>query len=294
MEARVQQSAHWRIDTPESQSNVSYLGYIRNLPVNHIKGRASIVLSGVSIGMTIGAAAGAPAAGLGAAPGAGIGAGVGFVIGVMACAAIDGTNYNKLRNSLSSKALEDLDECFSDCGFTEDDKCAIGGHIPAFPVRINGHHQVYERAEIEAWQKKNGTNPITRQPFSLEDIRVCRKAIAKTGIICDLILNDPVKRATLTPVQLKGFAILRETSLKATELVRETTVKHLVSDNKNKKISTRDMAREMMILADIIEPLIGDEANAARFEVDVSKIVIPDSALAKNQPKAMPQDEMKV
>ncbi len=292
MAAITDKSNYWGKETGLSKSEVGYVKHLRDLPLKSVVARTAVVIGTAGIGAAIGAAAGAPAGGIGAGPGAGIGAGVGALVGAAGCSIYDVSKYLDYRSSLNIDARQNLDELINDPNLcNKDDICPITKRIPVIPVRIAGEKQTYEKEALEEWQKKKGTNPLTREPFKYGDITASFEKIARTGKLCDLLLNDPAKRRTLTEVQLKGVALLREETLERTNQMYEVKVKTLLSEVKARKISPREMVAEMAELADVLDPIIGNEANENRVEIDVKSIVIPAHALKAS---GRPADEMKV
>ena len=101
------------------------------------------------------------------------------------------------------------------------------------------------------------------------------------------------KRAELSDAQIKGLAILREGALEKIYVTYEVKTNNLLREVKNKAIGPWRMVAEMTELANIIDPLIGDEANAARIEIDHEAVTLTKEVLAKYEQKPIVQ-QMKV
>ncbi len=289
--AAASNNQYWGNTTSLSKSNVTYGNHLRDMAVDDLVARAAIVLTSAGVGAAIGAGVGAGAGlGIGAGPGAGIGAGVGAGIGMIAITAFDVFEYNKYKKTLTNETRETLENIVNEKqGCSPDDICPITGCVPEVPVYILGEPQIYEMKALKKWLKEKGTSPMTRQPFKQKDIKFSTTRIAKTGKLCDAVLNDAELRASLSPEVVKGLAILRNESVEMCHKNFESKSSELIKEVKNRKISPMDFAAEALELAMTLDPVIGGEATANRFPINPKDIKIPKQKIVEEEPQPQPE-----
>ncbi len=278
---------YWGNTNSLSKSDVTYKKHLRNMPVDSLVARAAIVLSSAGVGAAIGAGVGAGAGlGIGAGPGAGIGAGVGAGVGLIVTTAFDAYEYNKYKKTLTQGTRDTLEDIVREKGHcSPDDICPITKCVPEVPVQINGEPQIYEMKALEKELKRTGLSPMTRRPFKHRDIELCVERVAKTGKICDAVLNDPELRETLSPEIVKGLAILRNEQVEMCQKNFEAKSSELIKEVKHRKISPMDFAAEALELAMALDPVIGDAAHANRFPINPKDIKIPKQKIVEEEPQ---------
>lgn len=285
----------------KQNNQYTYGSYLRELTPCDVAGRAATVVSFSIVGAGTGALiGGASTAGLGVLPCAGIGAGAGAIVGIAVAAAHDVCHYKKFKKELTNEARQNLEKCIQQNGkFDQDDICPITLAVPSDPVKISGEKQVYEREalnEIFARVKEyNSTrkvehhivpvSPLTKKPFTKEDIKQDHVHVAKTAAFCDSIINDPDKRNNLTSTELKGIVLLRNQSLKkATQFCQATKRSHINLLKKN-KLSLEEYARQAMDLSNLFNSILGHLPESVRFKISPKSIKIDPCDLKEFESK---------
>lgn len=281
------------------QSNqLTYGSYLSDLSPCQVAGRAATVIAFAGAGAGIGAGiAIGTTAGIGVLPCAGIGAGAGAVVGIAVASVHDICKYKNFKKELTNDARQNLEKFIQTNGnFTEDDICPITSEIPSDPVKISGEKQVYERSALKKIvaeaKKKNAArkdpsvdpeilplSPLTRKPFSDNDIKQDHVHVAKTASFCDSVLNDEDKRSRLSPTELKGMVLLRNQSIKKATLFCEATKRSHINLIKKGKLSLEDYARQAMDLNNLFNSVVGVLPEAVRYKISPKTIKIDASDL---------------
>lgn len=298
----VEHPKFWGHRQGHEADNVNYVTYLSNLTAVEILDRGIAVTGGATVGAWAGMAIGCAAGGVGAIPGVAIGAGIGAAVGFVGANAYDVTTYlGSFTDTLTKEGKKSVELILGQVMDDAGDVCAISRMVARDPVMIRGEPgAIYERKELLAYmemckkKEKPITSPLTRKQFSREDIQISYEQVAKLGKRTDQLLNNDVLRRQLQPEQLKGLELLRRDTIKTADKFFTKETDAVMKAAKTKKISPREMAMRVAQLADILDPVIGDEATTARVEVDVEAIEIPPALLLKNaKPKVQHQEERK-
>lgn len=136
--------------------------------------------------------------------------------------------------------------------------------VPLEPVQIGGSRQVYERKNLLNHVEKNGTHPLFGQAITKSDIKPAIEGYVNIAQTCDDILNDEEQRKIFSEKEIKGFIILRQDSIAAAERFYKIEIEKLVNYVGNKTIAPSDFAAKAAALAEVLDPIMNEEAQKRR------------------------------
>jgi U-box domain len=214
--------------------------------------KTSTILASTGLCAGIGAGVGSMEGGIGALPGGLIGGGVGLCVGFAIVASWSSCEFKDWKKNQSKEVvattLHELKGVIKDPELI----CAISHEPPTEPVVTKHSKQVYERENLEEWVSKHGTDPITKEKMTLDDIYHAPAAIGALHNICQNITRGD--EGNFDAKQLEGVEILRKDLDKNRRTYLKAEEKNLMARIEDKKISIRDAGNLFKHLCDTIDP----------------------------------------
>jgi len=206
------------------------------------------VVGATTIGVT-GAIVGGPK---GLAIGAGAGAGAGFVGGCIYSAIQHKKSYTSwLNQHRGDETFKEILSIYQQEEFKEKFTCAIT-HEPVVNPVISPNGRIYEKSAIEQWLNSGETDPFTRQPLKIKDLR---KDFTTLGKQCKALNNylSVNSENKMSPFARKALEKLKAQLEKQAETIFQQEMKALNDLLVAKKITRSDFTRQMVKLQAILD-----------------------------------------
>lgn len=285
----------WTRGANNNTRRYRYLNYIASRTRINACERSALI-GMCTIGFAgIGAAAGSGAGPIGAVIGGGVGAGVGATMAISIIAIADCKEYREYVRTLTTQQRRDLEDVLANVQASPDDICPITLSVPIVPVRIGDHRQLYEKEAIIEHMRIFGNNPITKEQCTQADLVDDIRGVANTGKACSQILANPEERAKLTPEQLRGVQIRRQTNARRVEIFHKSEMERITGYLDNGTISPKQYAILMMELAEKVDPAAPNEIEGFGEELaEEIEIVIKAQVVEHSQEILIPTSTIKI
>ena len=214
--------------------------------------KTATILTSTGIGAGIGAGIGSMECGIGALPGGLIGGGVGLGIGIAIVASWSSCEFKTWKSNQTkevvSATLQGLNGVINDPELI----CAISHEPPMEPVVTPFSKQVYDKESLEDWVSAHGTDPITHQEMTIDDISHSPAAV---GALHNLMQNTVCRNeGNFDANQLEGVEILRKDLDKNRRTYLQAEEKNLMTRVENKQTSIREAGDLFQKLCYTIDP----------------------------------------
>lgn len=228
--------------------------YLKDPEVKVFKTTISPIListaSGAAGGALIGGCLGGPK---GAAIGAGTGAGGGFIVGCVISAKQTSKSYKAwLAQYRSDESFSSFLGVYKRDSFREKFVCPITQEPFIDPV-ISPNGRVYERASIEQWVREHETDPFTREPLRLEDLRTDHTTLGKHCKELKKMLTEKSEEKGLDKFSRKGIEKLQADLDHQAECIFQEEMKVLNDQLIAGKITRKEFSRQMAHLQAVLD-----------------------------------------
>ena len=214
--------------------------------------KTATILTTTGIGMGIGAGVGSLEGGIGAIPGCFIGGGIGLGAGIAIVASWSSCEFKSWKKDQTkevvSATLQSMNRVINDPELI----CPITQEPPTEPVVTPFSKQVFNKESLEEWVTANGTDPITHQKMTLDDIYHAPAAIGALHNIMQNVVNG--KEGTFDAKQLEGVEILRQDLDNNRRTYLQAEEKNLMARIENQQISIREAGDLFQNLCYKIDP----------------------------------------
>ena len=214
--------------------------------------KTATILASTGICTGIGAGVGSLECGIGAIPGGLIGGGVGLGLGIAIVASWSSCEFKTWKKNQTkevvSSTLQSLNGVINDPGLI----CAISHEPPTEPVVTPFSKQVYDKESLEDWVSANGTDPITHQKMTTDDISHSPGAVGALHYIMQNMVRG--NEGTFDAQQLEGVEILRKDLDNNRRTYLQAEEKNLMTRIENQQISIREAGDLFQKLCYTIDP----------------------------------------
>lgn len=236
------------------KSQVGAKDYLSSLSPKQMCNRTFVVLTSTATGAGAGFIVGSAFPSIGQAAGAGAGAAIGFTAGVASVVTWDVYQFKKWKSQQKNNVVVELYGKIANNLGTSEYICPITKNPITTPVKSPRSSIFYEKEAIEGWITEYGTDPWTKDPLSIDELRVSAAALGGMNRVCQEMIEGKITHSDLTSIEVEGLKALREDCVKNIKNFFISEKDYLAELVKKNELSIQQFVKQMKAFADAVEP----------------------------------------